>query len=204
CASRSRIRFSRAATGPACSTAWTGPAACAWTRAGGSSAASPACGHASGAASTGGGAASSRAVPRRRPGASSSRHGTGGEGEGAKIACVPVGPDTPRRAFDVDGWFWSGRGVTVLRGREVPPLPVTVLVPDGDYRVDAASVAIQPPPWLSGFARWRRRSFLPDIPTGYTPLGTFRADAGRLSLAIPADAGRRRHVIRLRLPPLGA
>ncbi len=125
-------------------------------------------------------------------------------GAEAAIACVPVGPETPRRAFDVDGWFWSGRGVAVLHGIDVPPLPVSVLVPEGDYRVDAAVVPLESPPRFSGLARWRRRSFLPETPSDYARLGTFRADGGMLSVGIPAAAGRGKHIVGLRLTPLGA
>jgi len=125
-------------------------------------------------------------------------------GPEAAVACVPVGPATPRHAFDVDGWLWSGRGVTVLRGASVPALPVTVLAPDGDYRVDAGVVALQRPPWMSGLARWRRRSFLPTTPGAWARLGTFRAERGRLSFALPADVARLNHVVGVRLTPLGA
>jgi hypothetical protein len=124
-------------------------------------------------------------------------------GPEATVACVPVGPATPRHAFDVDGWLWSGRGVTVLRGASVAALPVTVLAPDGDYRVDAGVVALQRPPWLSGWARWRRRSFLPATPGAWARLGTFRAERGRLSFAIPTDVARLNHVVGVRLTPLG-
>ncbi|HJQ83321.1 MAG TPA: sulfatase [Candidatus Binatia bacterium] len=122
----------------------------------------------------------------------------------AVVACVPVGPATERGAFGLDGWTWTGRGVAIFHGDAVAPLPVTLLVPDGDYRVDAAGVPIEAPPWFSHFARWRRRSFLPEAPTTHARLGTFRAANGRLSVAIPAAAGRGTHIVGLRLTPLGA
>jgi arylsulfatase len=123
---------------------------------------------------------------------------------GDDVTCVPVDGSTPRREFDRAGWLWSGRGLTVLHDDGTRPLPVAVDVPDGAYEVDVAARQTTPEPWFFGFGRWRRRSFLPETPAAFVPLGTLRATAGRLSVAIPPGAGRRHHLLGLRLTPPGA
>jgi hypothetical protein len=58
-------------------------------------------------------------------------------------------------------------------------------------------------PWLFRFGRWLRKAFLPDGPTAYEALGTFRAAAGELSLPVPTGAGTARHLVAFRLTPVG-
>src|SRR5207244_5047676 len=84
------------------------------------------------------------------------------------------------------------------------PLAVRLEVPAGVYEVDAAATPIAAPPWLFGFARWRRKAFLPDTPSEFLPLGTFDAARGTLALELPAAVGRGHHVLALRLTPPGA
>jgi arylsulfatase A-like enzyme len=122
-------------------------------------------------------------------------------GDAARFTCLQVDGNTGRDALDRPGWLWSGRGVAILVRDGDDSLPVSLLAPDGEYRVEAAVVPIDEMPWLSGFERWRRRSVLDETPREHVPLGTFRASGGRLALAIPAAAAFRKHVVGLRLSP---
>jgi arylsulfatase A-like enzyme len=119
------------------------------------------------------------------------------------VACVPVGVGTERSSLAPSGWMWAGRGVTVRDGRP-DPLPITLLAPEGDYQVDAGIVPTPPMPWLFGFPRWLRKSFLVDLPDDYVSVGQFHASGGSLALALPADMARDRLVTDLRLTPAGA
>ena len=121
----------------------------------------------------------------------------------APVACVAVGPDTSRAALAASGWLWSGRGAVVLHAGEVRPLEVRLPAPEGEYRIDAATVALEPMPWLFGFGRWARKSFLPTQPSGWVPLGTRRAEGGAVTVPLAEVAGRDRHVLGLRLTPAG-
>ncbi len=124
---------------------------------------------------------------------------------GPDARCAPVGVATERDDLSAMGWLWTGRGTTVLYDApEGSVLPVTLAVPDAEYRVDAAVVPITRMPWLFGFARWLRRSFLPDEPEGWIPLGSHRVFDGRLRLSLPQAVGVGTHVLGLRLTPPGA
>ncbi|TMA99160.1 MAG: sulfatase [Deltaproteobacteria bacterium] len=123
--------------------------------------------------------------------------------DAARVRCVRVDESTDRSALGADGWMWSGRGVTAS-GVEGPPLSVRLEVPAGVYAVDAAGTPIAAPPWLFGFARWRRKAFLPDVPSEFPPLGTLDASRRELALELPAAVGRGHHVLALRLTPPGA
>jgi len=123
--------------------------------------------------------------------------------DAASVRCVRVDESTDRSALGADGWMWSGRGVTA-RGAESQPLSVRLEVPAGVYAVDAAGTPIAAPPWLFGFGRWRRKAFLPDVPSEFPPLGTLDASGRELALELPAAVGRGHHVLALRLTPPGA
>src|SRR5207249_4585886 len=105
--------------------------------------------------------------------------------DAARVRCVRVDESTDRSALGADGWMWSGRGVTA-RGAEGRPLSVRLEVPAGVYAVDAAGTPIAAPPWLFGFGRWRRKAFLPDVPSEFPPLGTLDASGRELALELPA------------------
>lgn len=124
---------------------------------------------------------------------------------GADTRCVRLGVDTAPAELSDTGWLWTGRGTTVLHDAlDGSVLPVTLAVPDDEYRVDAAVVPITRMPWLFGFGRWLRRSFLPDQPQGWIPLGSHRVTGGRLQLPLPQAVGVGTHVLGLRLTPPGA
>jgi hypothetical protein len=120
----------------------------------------------------------------------------------AVLACVPMDAETPRARVRGPGWLWTGRGVAVVHG-DGAPLGVTIEVPDGDYDVDVTAVALGREPWLFGFHRWLRKSFVPDTPTEFVPLGRVHAGDGRLSVVLPSAVGASRHVVALRLTPPG-
>jgi hypothetical protein len=125
-------------------------------------------------------------------------------GADAHVACAPVDLTTGRRALGADGWLWSGRGATILHAGNDQPLALTLSVPAGEYRVDAGIVPMKGMPWFSGYERWRGRSFLPQTPAAFVPLGTVSATPGGLALAIPAAVGTGNHLVALRLSPPGA
>jgi hypothetical protein len=64
-------------------------------------------------------------------------------------------------------------------------------------------VPIAPMPWLFGFDRWMRKSFLIDRPELYLPIGTATTSHGELAVRLPPDTGAARHVIAVRLTPAG-
>src|SRR5207237_517202 len=105
--------------------------------------------------------------------------------DAASVRCVRVDESTDRSALGADGWMWSGRGVTA-RGAESQPLSVRLEVPAGVYAVDAPATPIPAPPWLFGLARWRRKAFLPDVPSEFPPLRTPDASRGEPALDLPA------------------
>ena len=120
------------------------------------------------------------------------------------VSCIPVDAGTRRRDLRGTGWLWTGRGVTVLHGRDVGPLPVSLAVPDGTYDVEIAARPIRPMPRLFGFGRWCRDNFAPDAATEHLGLGTAHVDGGQLSVAIPSAMASGRHIVGLRLSPSGA
>jgi arylsulfatase A-like enzyme len=120
------------------------------------------------------------------------------------VSCVPLGAEVERTRLPGSGWVWTGRGLTVLHGDGERALPVAVPAPDGEYRVAVTGVPIESPPWLFGYGRWLRRSFLRSAPTTQVPLGTFRAAQGTLTVTIPTTAGVGRHIVGLRLLPADA
>ena len=79
-----------------------------------------------------------------------------------------------------------------------------VAVPDGQYHVELAVMPVEAAPRLFGYDRWLRKSFTKTATAVYLPLGTFEATAGRLGVAIPAEAGVGNHIIGLRLTPPAA
>jgi arylsulfatase A-like enzyme len=116
--------------------------------------------------------------------------------------CVQVDEDTPRATLTADGWMWSGLGLHV--GRHADPLQVQVSVPDGSYAVEVAATPVDPPPWLFGFAHWRRQSFLHDEPSQFLPLGPVAATGGLVTLTLGENVGIGHHVLGLRFVPPGA
>lgn len=122
---------------------------------------------------------------------------------GADVRCVPVDLDTPRGFLREPGWLWTERGMARGDGGPEGVLTVRVSVPDGDYDVDAAAVAAPPPPWLFGYGRWLRKSFLEDTPGTFVSLGRARAESGWLRVGLPAAAAHGHHVIGLRVTPAG-
>lgn len=122
----------------------------------------------------------------------------------AMVRCLPVDEDTTRDAILAGGWFWSGRGIALLPSGLAPDLSVTLNVPPGDYRAEAATTPIQAPPRWIGFGRWRRRSFLDKTPSAFVPLGTLQASAGALRVRLPAGSLRGHHLLGIRLTPPGA
>ena len=123
---------------------------------------------------------------------------------GTPVSYVPIDAATRRWDLRRAGWLWTGRGVTVLHGRDVGPLSVSLAVPDGIYQVEVAARPIGPTPFLLGFARWCRESFSPETATVHVALGVVRTDNGRLSVTLPSAVALRRHIVGLRLLPAGA
>ena len=123
---------------------------------------------------------------------------------GTPVSYVPIDAATRRWDLRRAGWLWTGRGVTVLHGRDVGPLSVSLAVPDGIYQVEVAARPIAPTPFLLGFARWCRESFSPETATVHVALGVVRTDNGRLSVTLPSAVALRRHIVGLRLLPAGA
>ncbi len=117
--------------------------------------------------------------------------------------CVRVDEDTPAAAFDSAGWLWTGRGVTIFEGVSTSPLRVWLGVPAGVYRVEAASTPIGRRPWLWGYARWRRKSFLSEEPSEFLPVGTVDASAGVAEVTLGPEMATGHHVLGLRLSPPG-
>jgi arylsulfatase A-like enzyme len=120
------------------------------------------------------------------------------------VACLPVDGTTPRSAFAQPGWVSTGRGVTLLAATDVPPLPLTLTVPDGGYTVEAGTVEVPRMPWLFGFGRWRRESFLSTTPSAFVPLGNLTARGGSMSVSLVPAAARGRRVVGLRFTPADA
>jgi len=125
-------------------------------------------------------------------------------GDGATLGCLSIEAASEGQRLETRGWLWSGRGVTVVQRDGERPLAVALPVPDGDYRVDLAAVPMKRPPWLFGYERWLRRSFLRSAPGEHVPLGTFRAERGELHLDIPSSAALGKHIVGIRLLPPGA
>jgi hypothetical protein len=110
--------------------------------------------------------------------------------------------DTPRGFLREPGWLWTERGLAHGDGR-ASPLTVRVRLPDGEYDVDAAAVSVPPPPWIFGYGRWLRKSFLEETPGAFVKLGRVRAEGGWLRVALPATAADGYHVMGLRTTPVG-
>jgi hypothetical protein len=110
--------------------------------------------------------------------------------------------DTPRGFLREPGWIWTDRGVAHGSG-QTSALSVRVRLPDGEYDVDAAAVSMPSPPWLFGYGRWLRTSFLEETPGAFLKLGRARAERGWLRVALPAEAANGYHVIGLRSTPVG-
>ena len=121
----------------------------------------------------------------------------------AKVRCVPVDLDTPRGFLREPGWLWTERGLVHESDGRDGALTVRVSLPDGEYDVDAAVVEVPSPPWIFGYGRWLRKSFLEDTPGQFVPLGRVRAADGWLRAELPASAAADRHVIGLRATPAG-
>ena len=124
--------------------------------------------------------------------------------DGEPVQCLPLGAEIERARFPGTGWVWTGRGLTLLHANGDRSLPVVVPAPDGEYRVALAGVPIEAPPWLFGYGRWVRKSFLRNAPVSQVPLGTFHATDGALAVKIPSTAVVGRHIVGLRLVPAGA
>jgi arylsulfatase A-like enzyme len=120
----------------------------------------------------------------------------------AGLRCVPVDMDTPRGFLREPGWLWTERGVAHGDGGS-DAMTVRVRLPDGEYEVDAAAIAMPSPPWIFGYGRWLRKSFLEERPGAYLKLGRARAERGWLRIALPASAAEGYHVIGLRTTPVG-
>lgn len=121
----------------------------------------------------------------------------------ARVRCVVVSEGTPRRALLEPGWFWTGRGLALVAGTGTA-LQARVRVPDGAYRVEAATRPIPPPPWFVGQGRWRRRAFRREEPSASVPLGAVEVRDGVGNIALPEDRLSGHHVLGLRLVPPGA
>jgi len=80
---------------------------------------------------------------------------------------------------------------------------VRVRLPDGEYDVDAAALSMPSPPWIFGYGRWLRKSFLEETPGAFLKLGRARAEGGWLRVALSAEAADGYHVIGLRTTPVG-
>lgn len=119
-----------------------------------------------------------------------------------QVRCLLVSAGTPRRALLEPGWFWTGRGLALVDEKGTA-LHAHVHVPDGAYRVEAASRPIPPPPWLVGLGRWRRQAFRREEPSAFVPLGTVEVRDGVGSVALPEERLRGHHVLGLRLVPPG-
>jgi arylsulfatase A-like enzyme len=120
------------------------------------------------------------------------------------VACAVAGPDTPRAAFAVDGWIWTGRGVIVLSGAgQTRALPLRLDVPDGKYDVDLGVRDVSSPPRFFGFTRWLRNGVRRREPAQYLPVGRATAVGGRVHLEIPAALAAQHHVVSIRLRPVG-
>ena len=75
----------------------------------------------------------------------------------------------------------------------------------GALAVEAATIPFaKSPPWFFGFGRWLRRSFVPDVPSSFVPLGTISATSDELRVALPPETGAGAHVVGLRLTPPGS
>jgi arylsulfatase A-like enzyme len=121
---------------------------------------------------------------------------------GARLRCVPVDLDTPRGFLREPGWLWTERGLVDASDGD-RALAIRARLPDGDYDVDAAAVAVPSPPWLFGYGRWLRKSFLEETPGVFVPLGRVRAADGWLRTELPASAAEDRHLIGIRVTPAG-
>src|SRR5207249_3993147 len=110
--------------------------------------------------------------------------------------------DAPARRFIVRADFWRTTDAASVRCVRVNESTDRSAL--GADAVDAAATPIPAPPWLFGFARWRRKAFLPDVPSEFPPLGTLDASRGELALELPAAVARGHHVLALRLTPPGA
>jgi arylsulfatase A-like enzyme len=117
------------------------------------------------------------------------------------LACREVSWATERAALAVGGWIYARESFVVMREGNGTPLGVTVAVPDGTYLVEAAGIPMDRQPLLFGFERWLRKSFRPNEPTRFTPLGTFEANGQELTLYIPQALGLRQRLVALRMTP---
>jgi hypothetical protein len=121
----------------------------------------------------------------------------------ASVICALVGLDTTAAELVGRGWIWTGRGLTVLRDAAGVPLTIEVDAPDGVFQAAAGVVPVESQPWYFGFQRWLRKSFRGTTPASYLPLGEATGRGGRVRVAIPAEIGRSKHIVTLRLTPPG-
>ena len=122
--------------------------------------------------------------------------------DGAEVRCIPVDMDTPRGFLREPGWLWTERGLAHGDGKN-DAVTVRVRLPDGEYDVDAAALSMPSPPWIFGYGRWLRKSFLEETPGAFLKLGRARAEGGWLRVALSAEAADGYHVIGLRTTPVG-
>ena len=118
------------------------------------------------------------------------------------VRCATVSSDTPKASLVAPGWFWTGRGLALTSGGV--PLVARLAVPDGTYRVEAATTPIPSPPWLFGVRRWRRRAFRHEDPSTYVGIGTAQAVDGTTTVTLEPSSLRGQHVLGFRLVPPGA
>jgi hypothetical protein len=123
--------------------------------------------------------------------------------DGDPPACAVLDMDTPRGVLRTRGWLWTGRGLVHLGDEPNRPLHARVQLPDGEYQIDAALVHIERPPWLFGFRRWLRKSFVPEMPDTFVPLARVAAADGWLRFTLPPPAAADGHVVGLRVTPAG-
>jgi len=120
------------------------------------------------------------------------------------LACVRTGPDTPRDAFAVTGWIWTGRGLTVQRLEPSnSALTLRLSVPAGEYQAELGVRDLPPPPRLFGYGRWLRKSVRRKTAKQRVPLGDVTASADGLALTIPPRVALGRHVLSVHLTPRG-
>src|SRR5207248_825309 len=83
-------------------------------------------------------------------------------------------------------------------------LRVQLAVPEGTYDAEAVVTPIARMPWLFGFTRWLRKSFVSPAPRSFARIGSFHAGRDGIAVAVPPEVARWHHVVALRLTPPGA